>query len=138
VPATGAAPPASEPEVEAVIEGPADDRDPAVAAGPVDRLLFLSDRDGFMRTYQWDGSSQPRAFAETDRPEAHPASLPGEYYEILVSAGRGDEVDVYRAGFSGYAPLAPAPGYDGQPAAQATGWEPSIVASLAWIEEQER
>jgi dipeptidyl aminopeptidase/acylaminoacyl peptidase len=138
VPAAGGVPLASEPEVEAIIEGPADDRDPAVAAGAVDRLLFLSDRDGTMRTYQWDRSSAPRAFAETDRAEAHPAPLPGKQYEILVSMGREGEADVYRTGFSGYAPLAPAPGYDGQPAVQATGWEPSIDASLAWLEEQER
>jgi hypothetical protein len=64
--------------------------------------------------------------------------LPGEQYEILVSAGRGNEVDVYRASFSGYEPLAPSPDYDGQPAAQATGWKPSTAGSLAWIEEQER
>ena len=137
VPAAGTAPLASEPEAQVVIEDPADDRDPAVVSGPVDKLLFLSDRDGFMRAYQWDESTPPRAFAETDRPEAHPASLPGEHYEIVVSIGQDNKADVYRAGFSGYAPLAPAPGYDGQPAGQATGWEPSIVASLAWIEEQE-
>ena len=71
-------------------------------------------------------------------PWAQPASLPGNSYGILVSVERDGDVDIYRAGFAGYEPLAPAAGYDGQPAAQATGWTPSITASLAWIEEHER
>ena len=132
-----AAPLASEPEITPVIASPADDRDPAVAAGLVERLLFLSDRDGVMRTYTADGPSQPRPFAETDQPEAHPAALPGEYYAILVSAERDGTTNIYRAGFSGYTPLAPSPDFDGHPAGGATGWEPDTAGSLAWLQEQE-
>jgi hypothetical protein len=137
VPAHDAAPLASEPQITPVIVSPADDRDPAVATGLMARLLFLSDRDGIMRTYQAELPSQPWPFAETDQPEAHPATLPGESYAILVSVERDGTSDVYRAGLSGYTPLAPSPGFDGQPAAEASGWEPDTAASLAWLQERE-
>ena len=138
VPAHDATPLASEPEITPVIVSPADDRDPAVAAGLMERLLFLSDRDGVMRTYQVELHSQPWPFAETDQPEAHPATLPGEPYAILVSVEREGISDVYRASLSGYTPLAPSPGFDGQPAAEASGWEPDTTASLAWLQDRER
>jgi hypothetical protein len=137
VPALDAAPLVSEPEITPVIVSPADDRDPAVAAGPVERLLFLSDRDGFMRTFAADPHSQPRPFAETDQPEAHPATLPGQSYAILVSVERDSAVNIYRASFSEYTALAPSPGFDGQPAGEATGWEPDPAASLAWLQALE-
>jgi dipeptidyl aminopeptidase/acylaminoacyl peptidase len=138
VPALDGPPLASEPELTPVIVGPADDRDPAVGAGLVKKLLFLSDRDGVMRTYVAEGTAQPRPFAQTDRPEGHPATLPGELYTILVSAERDGRVDIYRAGLSGYTALAPSPGFDGQPAGEATGWVPDTAASLAWLQAQAR
>ena len=128
----------SEPEIAPVIVGPADDRDPAVAAGLVERVLFLSDREGFMRTYQADEYGQPRPFAETEQPESHPATLPGDYYAILVSSERDGTADVYRAGLSGYAVLAPSPGFDGQPAGGPTLWQPDTEASLEWLQKRER
>ena len=121
-----------------MVDGPADDRDPAVAAGLVDRVLFLSDREGFMRTYQVEEHGQPRPFAETDLPESHPAALPGDYYTILVSSERSGTADVYRASFTGYTVLAPSPGFDGQPAGGPTLWEPGVEPSLEWLQKQER
>jgi hypothetical protein len=135
VPDLAAGPLAAEPEIVPVITGPADDRDPAVVAGLVERLLFLSDRDGLMRTYVFEPNAQPRPFAETDQPEAHPAVLPGEYYAILVSSERGGTTDIYQGGFSGYAPLSPSPGFDGHPAGGAVAWRPDTAASLAWLLE---
>ncbi|MFC2031422.1 hypothetical protein ACFLWA_11945, partial [Chloroflexota bacterium] len=100
--------------------------------------LFLSDREGFVRTYQMEEYNQPRPFAETDQPESHPATLPGDYYTILVSSERNGSANVYRAGFSGYTVLAPSPGFDGQPAGGPTLWEPDTKASLEWLQKQER
>lgn len=137
VPTFDAASLGSEPKITPVIVSPADDRDPAIAAGLVERLLFLSDRDGFMRTYVADDPSYPRPFTVTDHPEAHPATLPGEYDTILISTEREGTFDIYRAGLSEYVPLAPSPGFDGHPAGQATGWKPDTVTSLAWFQEQE-
>jgi dipeptidyl aminopeptidase/acylaminoacyl peptidase len=136
VPSFDAAPLASEPKSSPRIVSQADDRDPAVAAGLVDRVFFLSDRGGVMRTYTTDTDSQPRPFAETDQPEAHPATLPGAYYEILVSAERDGTVNIYRASLSGYTPLAPTSGFDGHPAGEATGWKPDTAGSLAWLQER--
>jgi hypothetical protein len=133
VPALDSGPWRSEPGLAPLIAGRADDRDPAVQAGLVERLLFLSDRDGFMRAYTTDGISRPRPAAETGQPEAHPAVLPGEYYDFLVSADRDGNLDIYRAGLSGYVPLAPSPAFDGQPAAEAPGWLPGYEAGLAWL-----
>ncbi len=135
VPSLDAAPLASEPDITPLILSPGDDRDPAVAAGLVEKVLFLSDRDGLMRVYTVDEHSQPRAFTETGQPEAHPATLPGEYYEILVSVEREGTVNIYWAGLSGYTPLAPSPGFDGHPAGEATGWKPDTADSLEWLKE---
>ena len=137
VPSLDAVPLLSEPEVMPLIVHPADDRDPAVAAGLVERLLFLSDRDGVMRTYTAEPYSQPRPFAETDGPEAHPATLPGEYYDILVSAERAGTTNVYRIGLAGYSPVALSPSFDGHPAGGATGWEPDTADSTSWLEGRE-
>jgi len=133
VPALDAAPLAGEPEITPVIVSAADDRDPAVAAGLAKKVMFLSDRDGTLKTYTAEAHAQPRPFAETDQPEAHPATLPGAYSEILVSAEREGSVDIYRVGLSGYTPLAPSPGFDGHPAGEATLWEPDPAASLDWL-----
>ncbi len=137
VPSLDAVPLTSEAEITPLVVDPADDRDPAVDAGPVVKLLFLSDREGFMRTYVAEGSSQLRPFTNTEQPEAHPAILPGEYHAILLSAQRDGSADIYRAGLFEYTPLAPSPGFDGQPAGEATGWRPDTAATLAWLEEQE-
>jgi hypothetical protein len=142
VPAPGSAPPASEPELMPVIVDGADDRDPAVRLDG--KMLFLSDRDGVMRTYTTiigDRYSVPLPFAETDLPEAHPAGLPDDPYTIhgiLVSAERDGVTNVYRVGYSGYSPLAPSPAFDGHPAAEATGWMPDPEAGLVWLREHEQ
>jgi TolB protein len=130
-------PPTVEPEIVPVIVSPADDRDPTVVAGLAERLLFLSDRDGIMRTYVADGDSAPRPFAETEQPEAHPAALPGEFGTILISSEGKGSPDLYRADFSGYTALAPSNSFDGHPAGGAAGWEPDVVTSLDWLQEQE-
>lgn len=137
VPSPDGTPLASEPELTPVIVSPADDRDPAVRLALLEELLFLSDRDGIMRTYEATSYSQPWAVTETDQPEAHPAALPGEYYTILVSAERDGITNIYRVGLSEYTPLAPSPGFDGRPAAEPTGWKPDTAVSLAWLQEQE-
>jgi hypothetical protein len=137
IPSVDAYPLASEPETTPVIVSPADDRDPAAVPGFVNRLLFLSDREGFKRTFRSDATSQPWPFAETDRPEAHPATLPGQELYILVSAERDGSMDVHRIGPGEYTPLAPSPAYDGQPAGEATRWQPDMDASLAWLQELE-
>jgi hypothetical protein len=137
VPEPGAGPLASEPEVTPVIVSPADDRDPAVVLEVTVKLLFLSDRDGIMKTYVGDWYSQPWAYTDTDQPEGHPAALPAEYYRILVSAERDGTTDVYLVSRPEYTPLAPSPGFDGQPAAGATGWQPDSAASLASLQELE-
>jgi hypothetical protein len=142
VPASGSAPLASEPDLTPVVVDPADDRDPAVRLDG--RMLFLSDRDGVIKTYMTvigDRYSRPRPFAETDLPEAHPAGLPDDPYTIngiLVSAERDGVTNIYRVGYSGYSPLAPSPAFDGHPAAEATGWLPDPEAGLAWLREHEQ
>jgi hypothetical protein len=142
VPAPRGTPLSSEPELTPVIVDPADDRDPAVRLDG--KMLFLSDRDGVMRTYTTvigDRYSQPRPFAETDLPEAHPAGLPDDPYTIrgiLVSAERDGVTHIYRVSYSGYDLLAPSPAFDGHPATEATGWVPDPEAGLAWLREQER
>jgi hypothetical protein len=139
VPSSDAGPLTSEPELTPVIVSPADDRDPAVRLDA--KVLFLSDRDGFLRTYTaliGDKYSSPRAFNDSDQPEAHPAGLPDDPYtttSILVSAERDGQTDIYRVVLSEYRPVAPSPAFDGQPAAEPTGWEPDSATSLAWIQE---
>jgi WD40 repeat protein len=123
----------SEPEIEPVIVSPADDRDPAVLAGPVDRVLFLSDRDGTMRTYTTDPTVDPMSFTNTGLSEAHPATLPGEYYGVLISAERDGDMGIYLASRSSYTVLTASPGFDGQPAGEATPWKPDSVDSLRWL-----
>jgi len=137
VPSLEAAPPLSEPELRSVIASPADDRDPAVGGGLAERLLFLSDRDGVMRVYVAEPHAQPRPFAETDQIEAHPATLPGQYYELLVSAEREGTTDIYRISLAGYSALASSPGFDGHPAGGATGWRPDTTESFSWLAAQE-
>ncbi len=131
VPPPDAAPPAAELELTPVVTGPADDRDPAVSAE--NTLLFLSDRDGFMRAYTLDlryGYAKPYAFAETDQPEAHPSWVDVEGgYAILVAAERDGVSNVYRVTASGYTPLSPTSDFDGHPAWGPVWWRPEAAAS---------
>jgi hypothetical protein len=133
-------PPASEPPITPVVVSAADDRDPAVMAGYVDRLLFLSDRDGIFRAYAQDvGGGGALAFpkTETGQPEAHPATLPADLNRILVSSERDGPSNIYRAILAEYVPLAPSTAFDGHPAAEATGWRPDPEASLSWLQAHE-
>jgi hypothetical protein len=128
----------SEPEIRAIAASSADDRDPAVMTTYLDKLLFLSDRDGIWRTYYQNlGYESISAFAqtETERPEAHPATLPAETSWILVSSERDGPSNIYRAILDEYIPMAPSTAFDGQPAAEATAWRPEPEASLSWLEE---
>ena len=128
----------AEPAVTPVVVGPADDRDPAVRTEYVPRLVYLSDRDGIMRTYGYDYVSSPRPATDTDQPEAHPATLTGEPYLILVTLEREGSTDIFRTSFySDYEPLIASAGFDGQPAAEAVGWRPEFEPSLAWLEAWE-
>ena len=90
-----------------------------------------------MRTYTYDTYSNPQPATETDQPEAHPATLTGESFFILVSSDRNGTVDIYRAAPYEYTPLIASPGFDGQPAAEAVGWRPDFEASLAWLAASE-
>jgi dipeptidyl aminopeptidase/acylaminoacyl peptidase len=127
----------SEPEVVAIVTGTADDRDPAVMATYLGKVLFLSDRDGVWRTYYQDlGYLGSSAFAqtETEHPEAHPATLPAETNWILISSNRDGPSNIYQAILGEYKPMAPSKAFDGQPAAEATAWQPASGASLSWLE----
>ena len=100
--------PGSEMGLTPVVTGPADDRDPAVNGQSA--LLFLSDRDGVMRSYRKDlryPESGVYPVAETSRPEGHPAWIEDSAGgSILVSVEGGSATNIYRAGYpSSYTPL---------------------------------
>jgi hypothetical protein len=86
-----------------------------------------------MRTYVTETFADSRPFAETSRPEAHPATLSGEYYRILLSAERDGTMNIYRAGLSESMHLAVSPGFDGEPAGEPVAWKPDPAESLAWL-----
>jgi WD40-like Beta Propeller Repeat len=107
-----------------LIVSPADERDPAVAR---DYLVFLSDREQFMRTY--------RAYPPYDRPgaipvtpggqnEAHPAPLDDAVGGTLVYLPEGDPAGIYIASSVGYVPFVVGAAFNGHPAGGPVPWLP--------------
>ncbi len=120
-----AAPLTAEPELLALTTDPADDRDPAVSG---QTLYFLSNRDGLMRAYQLDLSSQfvqPYPVTAAARPEGHPSPVAGSPYTLLITADDSADVStIYRVSRAEYTPLTSGSTFDGQPA-----WGPVLWKS---------
>ena len=141
VPAPGEPAPIAELDLTPIVTGPADDRDPAFTDNA--ELLFLSDRDGVMKTYIMGmrySHEQPRAFTATDQPEAHPTwQQTGAGLMIVVETSRAGRAGIYGATYGSqaadYLPLVISKkGFDGHPAWMASGWAPDESASLAWLQ----
>ncbi len=129
VPPSDTASLASEPELTALTTDPADDRDPAIGNNT---LYFLSDRDGIMRVYRLDLSSQfaqPYPATETAQPEGHP-SPDGNSPTILVAAEYKGVSTIYRVIGAEYTPLTSGSTFDGQPA-----WGPALWDSVEAMPE---
>jgi len=138
VPAPGEPPPTTELDLTPIVTGPADDRDPAVTE--LGELLFLSDRDGVMKTYIQYPNEQPFAYTRTDQPEAHPTlRRSGVGMWIVVETSRDSKAGIYQANYgsdaAGYSPVVISEkGFDGHPAWMASWWTPDETASLDWLE----
>lgn len=137
MPAAGGAP-------APVVTHPADDRDPAVNRSGT--MVFLSNRDGIMRTYLLDSLAltYPAIYArtDTDRPEGHPAWIDDlARMHVLLEMERDGETTIFRRAPGGSAaesvPLAASPAFEGQPAWGAVWWTPDSVLSREWLEDQE-
>ncbi|MCB0213024.1 MAG: PD40 domain-containing protein, partial [Anaerolineae bacterium] len=129
----------SDPELTPLITGDADDRDPAV--GPDGTIYFLSDRDdGIMKIFTYklktsaNGTGEPviEALNATDAPQAHPSPTLNQNTPILAALTPEGQSDIYLLGYS-TVPLTNEPGFDGQPAAGPTGWNPSKDLSYDWL-----
>ncbi len=134
IPPLEAGPLRAEPEMTAVVNGPADDRDPAVDSS--NNLLFLSDRDGTRRVYRLnlkDPYGRPWPATQTDHPESHPSPVDDSSYTILVAVEQAGDSNIYRVVGSESRPVAGSPAFDGQPA-----WGPVLWNSIEPVPAQGR
>jgi hypothetical protein len=125
----------SEPEISPFTTDPADDRDAAVGLdfgmprGSGTRILFLSDRDGLMKTYSafFELSSEPSlsVYSDTEQAEAHPSW--DAFNRLALVAREEDGISIiYTGRYSDYVPLTDGKNFDGQPAGGPVWWIPDI------------
>jgi Tol biopolymer transport system component len=135
----------TEPELTPIVVSPADDRDPAVNASArlgnylalegmqSPYLLFLSDREGAMRTYVTGltGAGTVELYTAAAQTEAHPSWFAND--TLLLAIGQETGSDIYKVTLPQGTPtlLFASPGFDGQPAGGPVWWQPDAATSRA-------
>ncbi len=112
---------------------PADDRDPATGPGPDTNILFLSDRDGLMRTYEFWLDYVFDSY-KADQAQAHPSwggrDALGERQVIVAQEDDGIS-NIYKTEKNydssvEYFPLTDTRFFDGHPAGSPVWWYPDF------------
>ena len=135
VPTAGRGPVSSELNVEPVVSGPADDRDPAVDGSG--RLMFRSDRDGALRVYTLPDSTAS-VLAGGAESEGHPTWVDDGGHAVLLTLERDEATNIYRADtVPEYEALTRGTGFDGHPAWGPVWWVPDVSFSREWLEQHQ-
>lgn len=131
----------TDPEVTSLITGDSDDRDPAIHSDGT--IYFLSDREGAMKIFTYrtspdDEDAEPKIEVfnqKVEQPQAHPSPALSAYTSDLIIAAltQNGRSDVYRLSYYSADPLTDSPGFDGQPAAGPTIWNPDPDISREWL-----
>lgn len=139
VPPLDVAPPTTELDLQPVVTGPSDDRDPALSVD--NRLLFLSDRDGVRRAYYQDLDTpyaSPLPVSQQRETEGHPAWIDDGGYGALVTLERNGVTDIFRTcSVCEYQALTEGQGFNGHPAWGPAWWRPDVPSSLEWLREHQ-
>ena len=135
VPIADALAPSAERDLQPVVTGPSDDRDPAM--GDWGRLIFLSDRDGVMKAYRQDMKApyaSPLPINGNQEPEGHPTPIDDMGYAVLVTLDHSGATNIYRTCYAcEYEALTQGSGFDGHPAWGPAWWQPDVSSSLEWL-----
>jgi hypothetical protein len=137
VPPADALAPSAERDLQPIVTGPSDDRDPAM--GDWGRLVFLSDRDGVMKAYRQDMKTpyaSPQPINDNQEPEGHPTPIDDAGYAVLVTLNHSGATNIYRTGYvSEYEALTQGSSFDGHPAWGPVWWQPDVPSSLEWLRQ---